>query len=159
MALPGDLEIVPAGRAGNLDAVKALFQEYWDSFGFTPCFQNFDRELATLPGQYEPPRGRLGLALAGGEPAGCVALRPIDAVRCEAKRLYVRPQFRGLGVGKALLEWVIAEARSAGYTEMVGDTMPVMAPAIAMYERRGFERTGPYAKDATAGAIYIRLKL
>ncbi len=86
-------------------------------------------------------------------------IRPIDALRCEAKRLYVRPQFRSLGVGKALLEWVIAEARSAGYAEMVGDTMPVMERAIAMYERVGFERTVPYAEQATAGAIYIRLRL
>jgi ribosomal protein S18 acetylase RimI-like enzyme len=142
-----------------LDAVKVLFQEYWDSFGFTPCFQNFGAELAGLPGQYAPPQGRLGLALVDGQPAGCVALRSIDAARCEAKRLYVRPQFRSRGIGKALLEWAIKEARAAGYTEMVGDTMPVMERAIAMYDRAGFERTGPYAKDPTAGAVYIRLKL
>jgi GNAT superfamily N-acetyltransferase len=159
MALPANLEIVSADSAENLSAVKALFQEYWDSFGFTPCFQGFDSELAALPGKYAPPRGRLALAVVGGEPAGCVALRPIDEARCEAKRLYVRPKFRSLGIGKALLEWVIAEARSAGYEEMVGDTMPVMGRALGMYERVGFERTGPYAKEATAGAIYIRLKL
>ena len=153
------MDIVPAVCGGNLAAVKALFQEYWDSFGFTPCFQNFDSEMAALPGKYEPPQGRLALALVGGEPAGCIALRPIDAMRCEAKRLYVKPRFRSQGIGKALLEWVIAEARSAGYTEMVGDTMPVMERAISMYERIGFERTEPYANDATAGAIYIRLRL
>jgi GNAT superfamily N-acetyltransferase len=159
MALPANLEIVSADSAENLSAVKALFQEYWDSFGFTPCFQDFDSELASLPGKYAPPRGRLALALVGGEPGGCVALRPTDEARCEAKRLYVRPKFRSLGIGKALLEWVIAEARSSGYAEMVGDTMPVMGRALKMYERVGFERTGPYAKEATAGAIYIRLKL
>ena len=153
-----NLEIA-AVSAVNLEAVRTLFTEYWNSFGFTPCFQNFGAELAGLPGGYAPPRGRLALALVGGEPAGCVALRPVDAVRCEAKRLYVRPQFRGLRVGKALLEWVIAEARAAGYTEMVGDTMPVMDRALAMYERAGFERTGPYTAEATQGAIYIRLKL
>ena len=153
------MDIVPAICGGNLAAVKALFREYWDSFGFTPCFQNFDSEMAALPGKYEPPQGRLALALVGGEPAGCIALRPIDAMRCEAKRLYVKPRFRSQGIGKALLDWVIAEARSAGYTEMVGDTMPVMERAISMYERIGFERTEPYANDATAGAIYIRLRL
>ena len=143
MALPIALKIVAALSPENLVPLKELFSEYWDSFGFTPCFQNFGAELAALPGQYRPPRGRLALALVGGEPAGCVALRPVDAIRCEAKRLYVRPRFRGQGVGKALLEWLIAEARSAGYEEMVGDTMPVMERALGMYERVGFERTGP----------------
>jgi len=156
MALPDNLEIV---AVEDLVSVRALFQEYWASFGFTPCFQNFDAELAGLPGDYQAPKGRLALALADGKPAGCVALRPIDASRCEAKRLYVRPQYRGQGIGKALLDWVINEARAAGYVEMVGDTMPVMERALGMYERVGFERTGPYAKDATPGAIYIRLRL
>jgi GNAT superfamily N-acetyltransferase len=162
MAFPeqrDNLEIVPVDSAGSLSAVKVLFEEYWNSFGFTPCFQNFDAELATLPGRYTPPQGRLALALVGGEPAGCAALRPLDAMHCEAKRLYVRPPFRGKRIGKALLEWLIAEARAIGYVEMVGDTMPVMEKALAMYERRGFERTEPYAPEATAGAIYIRLRL
>ena len=152
-----NFEIVHADGE-NLAAVKALFQEYWDSFGFTPCFQNFASELAGLPGQYVPPRGRLGLSMVDGEPAGCVGLRPIDGIRCEAKRLYVRPRFRSYGAGKALLEWLIAEARAAGYREMMGDTMPVMERAIGMYERAGFERTEPYA-GSTEGAIYLRLRL
>ena len=88
-----------------------------------------------------------------------MALRPIDTRRCEAKRLYVRPKFRGQGIGILLLKWVIAEARSIGYSEIVADTMPVMERAIAMYDTIGFERTGPYVEDATAGAIYVRLKL
>ncbi len=159
MAFTSSLQIVAATSAEDLGSVKVLFKEYWDSFGFTPCFQDFESELATLPGKYEPPQGRLALARVGSEPAGCVALRPIDATRCEAKRLYVRPEFRSQGVGKALLDWVIAEARSAGYSEMMGDTMPVMERALAMYERIGFERTELYAKEATAGAIYLRLKL
>jgi len=159
MEVSANPEIVPVTSGQRLDAVKALFKEYWQGFGFTPCFQNFDSELATLPGTYEPPEGRLALALVNGEPPGCVALRRVDATRCEAKRLYVRPQFRSHGIGRALLDWVIAEARSAGYVEMVGDTMPVMERAIGMYERTGFERTGPYNEEATAGAIYIRLKL
>jgi len=156
------MRIVAAVSEEQIAHVRRLFQEYWDSFGFTPCFQNFGQELAELPGKYAPPGGRLGLALAEDGacgPAGCVALRPIDAARCEAKRLYVRPEARGHGLGAALLGWVIAEARAAGYGELLGDTMPVMEQALAMYDRFGFERIGPYGDQATPGAIYLRLKL
>ncbi|MBM3748632.1 MAG: GNAT family N-acetyltransferase, partial [Acidobacteria bacterium] len=104
------MEIVPVTSAEDLERVKFLFQEYWKSFGFTPCFQGFAEELARLPGDYAPPRGRLALALVDGQPAGCVALRPLDEERCEGKRLYVRPEFRSRGVGRALVGWVIAEA-------------------------------------------------
>jgi GNAT superfamily N-acetyltransferase len=151
--------ILAVQTGAQLAQVRNLFEEYWASFGFTPCFQNFGEELAGLPGDYAPPSGRLALATVAGEPAGCAALRRFDDSRCEAKRLYVRPQFRGLGLGRALLEWVIAEATRAGYTEIVGDTMPVMQDALAMYERKGFVRTEPYAEHPTAGAIYIRLRL
>ncbi len=149
------------GQAGPADiaTVRELFEEYWRSFGFTPCFQGFDREVAGLPGAYAPPGGRLALAVLDGEAAGCVALRRFDTERCEAKRLYVRPAFRGRGLGRDLLRWVIDEARAAGYREMVGDTMPVMSQALEMYDRAGFERTGAYAEKATPGAIYLRLKL
>jgi putative acetyltransferase len=135
-------KIEPAVTPELLGAVRALFEEYWQSFGFTPCFQNFGEELAGLPGAYAPPAGRLALAFVGGQPAGCVALRRVDAQRAEPKRLYVRPGFRGHGLGRALLEWVITEARAAGYTELVGDTMPVMKDALALYDRMGFERVG-----------------
>jgi carbonic anhydrase len=139
--------------------VRTLFDEYWNSFGFTPCFQNFSAELAGLPGAYSPPLGRLALSLIEGQPAGCAALKPFDPGRCEFKRLYVRPAFRGRGVGQALLDWLIAEARAAGYTEILGDTMPVMEQALRMYDRAGFERTGPYGADPTPGAIFLRLRL
>jgi len=155
---PGGVRIVPAEGA-DLAIIRTLFQEYWDSFGFTPCFQDFGREVAELPGRYVPPGGRLGLARVDGVAAGCVALRRVDGVRCEAKRLYVRPAARGRGVGGALLAWVIAEARAVGYRELVGDTMPVMEKALAMYDRLGFERTEPYGADPTPGAIYLRLRL
>ena len=153
------MEIVAALDTAQVELVSALFQEYWTSFGFTPCFQNFGEEVAALPGEYSPPGGRLGLALIEGEPAGCAALRRFDGTRCEAKRLYVRPKFRGRGLGRALLDWVMAEARGAGYSELLGDTMPVMAAALEMYRRMGFERTGPYASNPTPGAIFLRLKL
>jgi putative acetyltransferase len=153
------MQIVSVRTPVHLTMVQQLFAEYWESFGFTPCFQNFAEEVAALPGYYAPPAGRLALALVDGEPAGCIALRPVDLSRAEAKRLYVRPKFRGLGTGLALLEWVIGQARAAGYREMLGDTMPVMQRALAMYARLGFEQTGPYSPDATPGAIYLRLVL
>ena len=153
------MEIVCAASAEHLAMVRHLFEEYWQSFGFTPCFQNFAAEVAGLPGDYAPPAGRLALAFEGGEPAGCIALRQLDHSRAEAKRLYVRPEFRGRGTGLALLEWVIGEARAAGYREMLGDTMPVMRRALAMYERLGFQQTGPYTAEPIPGAIYLRLAL
>ena len=153
------MEIVCAATDEHVAVVRQLFEEYWQSFGFTPCFQNSAAEVAGLPGYYMPPAGRLALALEGADPVGCIALRPLDHLRAEAKRLYVRPQFRGRGAGLALLQWVIGEARAAGYREILGDTMPVMQRALAMYDQLGFERTGPYAPDATPGAIYLRLTL
>ena len=152
------MRIVEAVTAEQIAQVRELFEEYWASFGFTPCFQNFGAELAGLPGEYQPPGGRLALALVDGQPAGCVALRRLDAERCEFKRLYVRPQFRGGGRGRQLLDWVIAEAKAAGYRQAVGDTMPAMAQALAMYERAGFERTAPYSDHPTPGAIFLRLE-
>jgi len=153
------MEIIPITTAQQLVLVRTLFEEYWRSFGFTPCFQGFAAEVAGLPGQYAPPAGRLALALAAGEPAGCIALRRLDSRRAEAKRLYVPPEFRGRGIGLALLEWVIGEARAAGYHEILGDTMPVMSRALAIYERLGFQQTGPYTVEPTPGAIYLRLGL
>ena len=153
------MQIVPAVTAEHFAQVRQLFEEYWQSFGFTPCFQNFAAEVAGLPGYYAPPEGRLALAFAGPDLAGCIALRRLDAARAEAKRLYVRPQFRNQGIGLALLQWAIGEARAAGYREMLGDTMPVMRRALEMYDRLGFERTAPYSPDATPGAVYLRLAL
>jgi len=153
------VRIVPVRTATELAEARRLFEEYWSTFGFSPCFQNFDRELASLPGPYAPPDGRLGIASIEETAAGCVALRRFDATRCEFKRLYVRPGFRGQGVGHALLDWVIAEARGLGYREAVGDTMPQMEEALRMYDRAGFERTGPYSGEPTPGAVYLRLIL
>jgi carbonic anhydrase len=147
--------IAPVEGAESLAEVRELFREYWNSFGFTPCFQNFGEELASLPGPYAPPSGRLGIALVDAIPAGCIALRPVDAARCEGKRLYVRPAFRGLGLGRALLNWLAAEARAAGYREIIGDSMPVMREALKLYKRIGFEIGEPDAD----GKIDLRWKL
>ena len=106
------MQIVHVVTAEQLAQVRDLFEEYWTSFGFTPCFQNFGGEVAALPGEYAPPGGRLGLALVDGQPAGCVALRRFDADACEFKRLYVRPQFRGLRLGRELL--ALGDRRGAG---------------------------------------------
>jgi carbonic anhydrase len=158
-------QIQPVESAEALAEVRALLEEYWSSFGFTPCFQNFGDELAGLPGAYAPPDGRIALATVGGQSAGCIALRRVDADRAEAKRLYVRPAFRGGGLGRALMEWAMAEARTAGYREIVGDTMPVMRDALALYERMGFERTGTGPKVQASSSqnseepILIRIKL
>jgi putative acetyltransferase len=164
-------KIQPVETTEALAAVRALLEEYWNSFGFTPCFQNFGDELAGLPGAYAPPGGRLALATvddqsARSQPAGCIALRRVDSDHAEAKRLYVRPAFRGLGLGRALMEWAMAEARSAGYREIVGDTMPVMREALALYERMGFERAGAGPKlhpsafsQISEEPILIRIRL
>ena len=152
-------QIQPVEGEAALASVRTLLQEYWDSFGFTPCFQNFGEELAGLPGAYAPPGGRLALATVNGEPAGCIALRRVDSRRAEAKRLYVRQGFRGSGLGRALLEWAVAQARAAGYREVVGDTMPEMHDALALYDRMGFKRADPYSEHPTEGAIFIRIEL
>ena len=153
------MRMIQPGNAVEWENVRELFREYWVSFGFSPCFQDFESEVAALPGAYAPPGGALVVAQIDGQDAGCAALRRFDARRGEAKRLYVRPQFRGRGVGRALLGWVIAEARALGYLEIVGDTIPQMSVALGMYDRAGFERTAPYADVPTPGAIYLRLKL
>ena len=149
------MRIVQARTPEEIGAARQLFEEYWNSFGFTPCFQGFGDELATLPGKYIA----IGLLMMPEGAAGCVALRPFDATRGEFKRLYVRPAWRGQGLGVKLLDWVIAEARERGFRELVADTMPVMTSALAMYDRAGFERTEPYAAEPTPGAVYLRLKL
>jgi GNAT superfamily N-acetyltransferase len=148
------MHIQPVETSAQVDEVRQLFEEYWAAFGFTPCFQNFDAELAALPGKYAPPDGRLALAMVEGSAAGCVALRRFDAQRAEAKRLYVRPLCRGRGIGRALMEWIVAEARTAGYREIVGDSLPVMQTALNMYSRMGFE-----CSQGASDTIYLRLPL
>jgi putative acetyltransferase len=139
---------------------RDLFLEYAQSLGFSLCFQNFDRELASLPGDYAPPGGRLLLADCEGQLAGCVALHPLDPTICEMKRLYLRPQFRGKGLGRALADRTIAEARHIGYRRMRLDTVePVMKDAVAMYRKLGFQEIAPYCPNPMAGVVYMELQL
>jgi len=150
--------VIPA-TVEELDLVKTLLLEYWDSFGFAPSFQSFSDEIANLPGPYVGPGGRIGLAFVENQTAGCIALRPVDATRGEGKRFYVRKEFRRHGLGKALLEWLVDEARTAGYSQLVGDAMPWMSEALTMYERFGFRPIQPYSSDPTPGAIYLSRSL
>lgn len=149
-----------ATSSEQIARARELFLEYAASLGFSLCFQNFDEELAGLPGDYAPPDGLLLLAEYEGELAGCVALHKLADDSCEMKRLYLRPRFRGKGLGRALGEKAIAEARQIGYLHMRLDTVePVMKDAVAMYRAFGFREIAPYCKNPIAGALYMELDL
>ncbi|MGB0010076.1 MAG: GNAT family N-acetyltransferase [Candidatus Sulfotelmatobacter sp.] len=139
---------------------RELFLEYAQSLGFSLCFQNFDKELEALPGHYAPPDGRLLLAEYEGQLAGCVAMRELEPGTCEMKRLYLRTRFRGNGLGRALADRIIAEARQVGYRRMRLDTVePVMKDAVGMYRKLGFREISPYRSNPIAGAMYMELEL
>jgi putative acetyltransferase len=149
-----------AESSTQIAQARELFLEYAKSLGFSLCFQNFDKELAELPGHYTPPEGRLLLAEYEGQVAGCVALHKLETGICEMKRLYLRPGFRGKGLGRALAERIIAEARGIGYQRMRLDTVePVMKDAVAMYRKLGFKEIAPYRANPMAGTMYMELKL
>ena len=154
------LAILQAETPLQIAQARELFLEYAQSLGFSLCFQNFDKELAGLPGDYAPPDGRLLLATLENELAGCVALHKLDPKICEMKRLYLRPQFRGKRLGRLLAEHIIAEARQIGYQRIRLDTVePVMKDAVAMYRRLGFREIDPYRANPMAGALYMELQL
>jgi putative acetyltransferase len=154
------LDAAQAESPEQIAAIRELFVEYAQSLGFSLCFQSFDQELAGLPGDYAPPEGRLLLATSAEQPAGCVALHKTDHEICEMKRLYVRPQFRGKGLGKALAERVIVEAREIGYKKLRLDTVePVMRAAVLMYRQLGFSKIAPYRPNPIEGALYMELQL
>ncbi|HEY3348804.1 MAG TPA: GNAT family N-acetyltransferase [Thermoanaerobaculia bacterium] len=144
-----------ADGAADVATARALFEEYQQSLGFSLCFQNFDAELAGLPGAYTPPEGRLLLAFADGAPAGCIALRKIGEEICEMKRLWVRPAFRGTGLGRRLAEGLMAEARAAGYRAVRLDTLPSMAAAQALYLSLGFLDIPPYNDHPIEGTRFM----
>jgi putative acetyltransferase len=140
--------------------VRTLFNEYAESLGFSLCFQSFTEELAGLPWEYAAPSGRLLLASAEGVAAGCVALHKIEDEICEMKRLYVRPQFRGTGLGRRLAEEIIEQAREIGYTRMRLDTVvAVMGRAVELYRALGFCEIAPYRENPIPSALYMEKKL
>ena len=143
----------------ELRQVKLLFSEYASSLDFDLSFQNFDNELANLPGEYSLPSGAILLAYYEGSAAGCVAMRRLAEDVCEMKRLYVRPAFRGKKIGKALSVAIIDEARKRGYSRMRLDTVPSMKEAIQLYRSLGFKETYPYRYNPRAGAMFLELIL
>ena len=151
--------IEEAHAAPALDEVRALFVEYAESLEVDLCFQDFEAELAGLPGAYAPPGGRLLLARVDGRPAGCVALRGLEPAVCEMKRLYVRDGFRGLHLGRHLAERAISQAREAGYHAMRLDTLATMAAARALYTSLGFRPIPPYRHNPVPGTAYLALDL
>ena len=152
--------MVAAESPNDMPHVRELFLEYAGSLGFSLCFQNFDEELKGLPGEYAPPNGRLLLVRCGGEIAGCVALHKLELGVCEMKRLYLRPAFRGKGLGRVLAQNIIEQAREIGYSRMRLDTVePVMSDAVAMYRRLGFREIPAYRSNPMPGALYMELEL
>ena len=154
------MNIIQAQSSQDIDRARELFEEYSSWLGINLCFQNFEKELAELPGQYVPPAGRLFLAFAGDQLSGCVALRGLGDGACEIKRLYVRPHYRGKGLGRELTQAVIDAAREIGYERMRLDTLPgKMDRAIAMYRAMGFREIEAYYHNPVAGATFMELSL
>lgn len=151
--------IAPAHEQPHLDIIRKLFLEYAAHIGIDLCFQGFEAELTTLPGPYAPPGGRLLLALEDDKPAGCIAMRPSNGDACEMKRLYVRPEFTGQGLGRRLAEKVIETARAVGYRRMRLDTLSSMTTAIALYRSLGFRDIPPYYDNPVRGALFLELEL
>ena len=157
------VRIVTPEHPGELDALREIFREYAASLNVDLSFQSFDQELATLPGEYAPPRGALLMALVDGQVAGCCALRPLDTAdfpnACEMKRLYVRPVYRGLGLGRELAETIMEAARLNGYDHILLDTLDDMEAARTLYEDLGFVNIPPYYHNPIAGAHYLKATL
>lgn len=160
---PARIELLAASLPEHLQAVRSLFSEYARSLSVDLCFQNFDAELAQLPGVYTPPAGALLLALVDDEPAGCVAMRPLPEAdhtnACEMKRLYVRPAFRRYGLGRLLTQRLIDLATQAGHSCMLLDTLDDMEAARGLYASLGFVEVPPYYFNPIAGAHYLKVTL
>lgn len=153
-------QIVSEDDAGAVSTARSIFREYEAWLGLDLCFQGFESELATLPGKYALPDGRLFLAFRGSNIAGCVALRKLDEKTCEMKRLFVRPAHQGLGLGVTLLRMVIAAARDIGYKRLRLDTYPPkMGKAVGIYEAHGFRQIGPYYDNPNPETLFMELDL
>jgi len=154
------IQIIDGSAPERIAQVRQLLEEYASWVEISLCFQGFDQELAGLPGDYAPPKGRLFLALEEEQLAGCIALRPLSETVCEMKRLYVRPEFRGLGLGKQLANLIVEAGRDLGYEYMRLDTLPnKMDQALAMYRRLGFKEIEPYYPNPVEGATFMELEL
>jgi carbonic anhydrase len=154
------MKLIQATSPEEIALARQLFEEYASWLEINLCFQNFDKELASLPGDYALPRGRLFLAIEDDQLAGCVALRPLPDRACEMKRLYVRPTFRGRGLGRKLVATILEAAREIGYERMLLDTLPgKMAQALAMYRRLGFKEIAAYYENPVEGATFMELSL
>jgi len=155
------VRLIPVVQAGpELEQIRELFLEYAKSLHFSLCFQSFDQELSALPGSYAPPSGRLILCEVRGEPAGCAALRQLGPGIAELKRMYVRPGFRGLSLGRRLVDYIIDEARQFGYEAIRLDTIrSTMSNAIRLYEAVGFCEVAPYCENPIPDAVYMELRL
>jgi putative acetyltransferase len=154
-----EIKIEAARSREQIEQIRQLFLEYARSLGFDLCFQDFQTELDNLPGEYSAPDGSLHIAHFNNVPAACVAMRRFGNDACEMKRLYVKPQFRKLGIGRKLAERVIADARKAGYERMLLDTIGTMTEAIALYKSLGFAEIESYRFNPLEGARYFELKL
>lgn len=157
------ISLRPAQFPDDLQTVRDLFLDYQAGLGIDLCFQGFEAELAELPGAYAPPEGALLLACVDDEPAGCCAMRPLyntDHLNaCEMKRLFVRPAFRGFGLGRLLVERVLSDGQLAGYTTMLLDTLSDMETARALYQEMGFVEVAPYYHNPIPGAHYLKVDL
>ena len=157
------VELVTPMRPEEVEVVREMFREYADDLGVDLCFQNFEQELAGLPGNYAPPGGALLIATVDGEAAGCCAIRPLDNPDypngCEMKRLYVRKAFRGFGLGRQLAEAALDAARQGGYACVLLDTLNEMETARALYADLGFEEIPPYYLNPIPGAHYLKADL
>jgi GNAT superfamily N-acetyltransferase len=154
------LRLTQATTKNDLDQARELFNEYEASLGISLCFQNFGEELANLPGDYAPPRGRLLVAREFDQLAGCVAMRPVDQTTCEMKRLFLRPAYRSRGLGRVLVEAIIEEARKIGYTHMRLDTITDrMGRAVELYKSMGFVEIEPYYHSPVDTTKFMELDL
>ena len=157
---PGKLAITEAKSPAEIAAVRELFIEYAAWLGFSLAYQNFDEELASLPGKYVGPSGRLLLARIDEAPAACGAIRQLEPSVCEMKRLFVRPEFRGCGLGRKLAETLIGEGREMGYSAMRLDTVAEkMGDAVRLYRALGFHEIPAYYSSARTGTLYFELQL
>jgi len=148
------MKIMPACTPAEMEAVRQLFREYATLLGVDLCFQGFEEELAGLPGKYAPPEGALLIAREGQAIAGCVALRKLEDDVCEMKRLFVRSQFKGQGIGRSLAQAIIREGANLGYKTMRLDTLDRLKEAMRLYDTLGFKRINPYYSNPLSGVVY-----